>query len=171
VEALGPVDGLAGSCSEATRGQVERIEGTRLVMEPRRLPAQLNELARHLVAALARGTPVLVGSTATPVEVAAVQRDLGREEASRRIDEAFGQLARTAVGAGARRIIVAGGETAGAVVDALGLGSLRIGPTIAPGVPWTTARLADAGVVALALKSGNFGGPGFFAEAVAVLDG
>jgi uncharacterized protein YgbK (DUF1537 family) len=112
-----------------------------------------------------------VGSTAAPVDVAAVQRDLGRDEASRRIDEAFGQLARTAVGAGARRIVVAGGETAGAVIDALGLRSLRIGRTIAPGVPWTTARLPDGSEVALALKSGNFGGPDFFAEAAAVLDG
>jgi uncharacterized protein YgbK (DUF1537 family) len=63
---------------------------------------------------------------------------------------------------------VAGGETSGAVVQALDVAALRIGAAICPGVPWTQAlRAAGEPPLQLALKSGNFGGPDFFAEALA----
>ena len=81
-------------------------------------------------------------------------------------------MARVAVGLvarGVRRLIVAGGETAGAVVQALGVTALRIGPQIDPGVPWTVA-LGTGAPIALALKSGNFGAPDFFPKALALLD-
>ena len=80
----------------------------------------------------------------------------------------FGSLAVTAAAAGFGRLVVAGGETSGAVVNALGLRALDIGPEIAPGVPALSA-LGRHGSLALTLKSGNFGGPDFFAQAVAAL--
>jgi uncharacterized protein YgbK (DUF1537 family) len=93
---------------------------------------------------------------------------LGPTEAAARLEEALGRLARRAVDGGARRVVVAGGETAGAVTAALGLTRLEIGATIATGVPWTTAeRPGGRSPLALALKSGNFGGPEFFAQALA----
>ena len=115
---------------------------------------------------------MLISSTAEPDQVAAVQADLGVGEAATRVEAALGHLARVAVSVGARRVIVAGGETAGAVTGALGLRRLIVGPTIATGVPWTTAEQPGrGGPLALALKSGNFGGPDFFTEALALLDG
>ena len=66
-----------------------------------------------------------------------------------------------------RRLVVAGGETAGAVVGRLGIGGLRIGPEIDPGVPWTTSLGAPP--LALALKSGNFGAPDFFLKSFEAL--
>jgi uncharacterized protein YgbK (DUF1537 family) len=71
------------------------------------------------------------------------------------------------VDAGAGQLIVAGGETAGAVVHALGVDALRIGPQIDPGVPWTAA--VGSRQLLLALKSGNFGAPDFFNKAFAQL--
>jgi uncharacterized protein YgbK (DUF1537 family) len=73
-----------------------------------------------------------------------------------------------------RRLVVAGGETSGAVVGALDVCALAIGPQIDPGVPWTVT-IAGGGSsvpsIALALKSGNFGGEDFFGRALAMLDG
>ena len=152
VRVRGPSVVLAGSCSEATRGQVARFGGRRVVVDPRALvrDEHLDALRAALAEEVRAGRPVLLTSVTTPEEVAAVQRDLGRDATARRIEAAFAALARAAVEAGARRLIVAGGETAGAVVDALGLRRLRIGPTIAPGVPWTAGRPGD----------GRVGGPG-----------
>jgi uncharacterized protein YgbK (DUF1537 family) len=101
--------------------------------------------------------------------VAAVQQALGRERAGALVEELMGRVARGLVERGVRRLVVAGGETAGAVVQALHVAALRIGPQIDPGVPWT-ASLGDP-MLALALKSGNFGAPDFFLRAFAVLDG
>jgi uncharacterized protein YgbK (DUF1537 family) len=77
------------------------------------------------------------------------------------------QIAVRLVDAGVRRLVVAGGETSGAVVNALGITGLRIGPQIDPGVPWTASL--NRPVLALALKSGNFGTPDFFTKAFARL--
>ena len=71
--------------------------------------------------------------------------------------------------AGVSRFVVAGGETSGAVTQALGVSRLDVGPEIAPGVPWCFARSAGV-AVALALKSGNFGDAGFFGTALQRLD-
>jgi uncharacterized protein YgbK (DUF1537 family) len=99
--------------------------------------------------------------------VAAVQAQFGRERAGAMIEEAMASIAKALVAAEVHRLVVAGGETSGAVVKALGIEALEIGPQIEPGVPATistgTPRLA------LVLKSGNFGGPGFFHKAVAAL--
>ena len=100
-------------------------------------------------------------------EVAAVQAQYGREKAGAMIEAAMAALARKLTENGVGRIVVAGGETSGAVVSALGIEALEIGPQIAPGVPATLSFGRPR--LALALKSGNFGGPEFFLEALAAL--
>jgi len=122
-------------------------------------------LAASAVGRLDEG-PVLVYSTASPDEVAEVQRRLGVEQASLAVESLLGELARAFVANGVRRVVVAGGETSAAVVNALGVRALAVGSEIAPGVPWMTS-LGDP-PLALALKSGNFGGPDFFLEALEV---
>jgi uncharacterized protein YgbK (DUF1537 family) len=96
-----------------------------------------------------------------------VQQQLGREHAGALVEGIMGEIAAGLAARGVRRLVVAGGETAGAVVQALGVKALRIGPQIDPGVPWT-ASLGDP-PQALALKSGNFGGPDFFLKAFRTL--
>jgi uncharacterized protein YgbK (DUF1537 family) len=83
------------------------------------------------------------------------------------VEQALGRVARELVAQGARRLVVAGGETSGAIVTALGVEGLRIGAEIDPGVPWT-ASLGDE-PVALALKSGNFGSDDLFLKAFRIL--
>jgi uncharacterized protein YgbK (DUF1537 family) len=94
-----------------------------------------------------------------------VQEVLGRERAGTAIEAAMAQIARALVERGVRRLVVAGGETSGAVVAALGVRALKIGPPIDPGVPWTVSLGEPQ--LALALKSGNFGAPDFFLKAFA----
>ena len=108
---------------------------------------------------------MLIASSAPPEEVAKVQERLGRERAGAAIEAAMAAIAQGLVAQGVRRLVVAGGETAGAVVGALGIKGLRIGPPIDPGVPWTTSLGEPP--LALALKSGNFGAPDFFIKAFA----
>jgi uncharacterized protein YgbK (DUF1537 family) len=93
-----------------------------------------------------------------------VQTMLGRERAGALVEGVMARVARELVAGGVRKLVVAGGETSGAVVSALDIRALRIGPQIDPGVPWT-ASIGDP-ELALALKSGNFGGPEFFHEAL-----
>jgi uncharacterized protein YgbK (DUF1537 family) len=112
--------------------------------------------------------PILFAATAPPDQVAAVQQKLGREQAGALVEEIMAAIARGLVARGVRRLVVAGGETAGAVVQALGVTGLRIGRQIDPGVPWTVS-LGDP-ALALALKSGNFGRPDFFLRAFDALD-
>lgn len=166
---------LSGSCSRATLGQVahflRRHPGFALD------PLALAEGDDHLAAALsfarghlADGGPVLVYTSADPERVKAVQAALGVERAGRLVEEALGQLAKTLVDEGVGRLVVAGGESAGAVVSALGVRQLRIGSQIDPGVPWTQAPLPSrTAALSLALKSGNFGGEDFFTRAFEVL--
>ncbi|RPI31613.1 MAG: hypothetical protein EHM67_17600, partial [Hyphomicrobiaceae bacterium] len=97
-----------------------------------------------------------------------VQQQLGAAHAGQLVEQAFARIAKGLVEAGVRKLIVAGGETAGAVVSALGVRSLRIGPQIDPGVPWTESL--DGEPIALALKSGNFGSADFFEKALAQLE-
>jgi uncharacterized protein YgbK (DUF1537 family) len=112
--------------------------------------------------------PILFAATAPPEEVAAIQQKLGRERAGALVEGIIAEIARGLVGRGVRRLVIAGGETAGAVVQALGVTGLRIGRQIDPGVPWTVG-LGDP-PLALALKSGNFGAPDFFLRAFAALE-
>ncbi|CAG0998761.1 partial 3-oxo-tetronate kinase, partial [Gammaproteobacteria bacterium] len=102
-------------------------------------------------------------ATADPTEVAAAQSTLGIERAATLVEDAFRAVARALVAGGVRAFVVAGGETSGAVVDALDARALAIGPEIDPGVPWT--RTVGGKPLWLALKSGNFGGDDFFAHA------
>jgi uncharacterized protein YgbK (DUF1537 family) len=111
--------------------------------------------------------PLLISATAPPERVAAIQEVLGRERAGALIEGIFATVARGLVAQGVRRLVVAGGETAGAVVQALGITGLRIGRQIDPGVPWTMSLGEPR--LALALKSGNFGAPDFFTRAFSVL--
>jgi 3-dehydrotetronate 4-kinase len=108
--------------------------------------------------------PVLIYASATPVEVEQIQARLGRERAGALVEEALAEIAAGLVAAGVRRLVVAGGETSGAVVQALGVKGLLIGPMIDPGVP-ATVSIGRMPPLALALKSGNFGGPDFFLRA------
>jgi len=163
----GPVLALSGSCSMATRAQVARhaarypVRDLRAedVIENRVAPADVLDWALK-----ADGVP-LVYSSADPAQVKAVQDRFGRERAAAAIEHFFAELARRAVDAGVTRIITAGGETSGAVVEALDLEELIIGPEIDPGVP---ALRAGPDLV-VALKSGNFGAEDFFEKAAGVL--
>ncbi|MCG8694385.1 MAG: four-carbon acid sugar kinase family protein [Minwuiales bacterium] len=174
-DALDPVDGLeaviAGSCSAATIGQVAEMGGTHPMfrVDPAALAAGEDVAGAALdwaAAKLPKG-PVLIYSTDQPDAVAAVQGKLGRDEAGALVEDAMAKIARGLADAGVRKLVVAGGETSGAVVQALGVTALRIGPEIDPGVPWTQS-LGDP-PIALALKSGNFGAPDFFVKALRML--
>ena len=170
--ALPPASGasaiVSGSCSQATLGQVRAFEqagGEAYALDPFSLDA-----ARALEWAASRlgSRPVLVYSSAPPEKVRDVQSRLGTATAGARIEEALAAIARGLVERGVRRLVVAGGETSGAVVQALGIEQLRIGPQIDPGVPWCAAQASVAkGTVHVALKSGNFGTPDFFTKAFA----
>jgi uncharacterized protein YgbK (DUF1537 family) len=125
---------------------------------------------------LPRG-PVLVYTTADLTALQAVQQQLGVEAAGALVERTLAAIACGLVRQGVRQLIVAGGETSGACVQALGITQLRIGPQIDPGVPWCYAPDADAGAhgsmpdrrVHIALKSGNFGGDAFFTQAFEAL--
>ena len=174
---LPPVEGksavLAGSCSAATRAQVAAFARTHLAiaLDPLSGDPSKTMAAKAIAAAereLASGRPFLIYSTAEPARIAQVQAKLGRERAARDVEATFGELAVELVKRGVRRLVVAGGETSGAVVQALGIEALAIGPQIDPGVPWT-ASLGNPSI-ALALKSGNFGAEDFFERALRMLD-
>ena len=112
--------------------------------------------------------PVLIYTTAVPEAVSEVQARLGVEAAGALVERTLARIARGLVEMGVRRLVVAGGETAGAAMRELGVERLRIGPQIDPGIPWCSAfSPAAGGVLHLALKSGNFGGPDFFTRAFA----
>ena len=167
----GPGAVLSGSCSPATQGQVAEWARSRPAfrIDALGLAAGLPAVDQALAWARERiaGEPVLIYATARPEEVRAVQARLGVEAAGKLVEDALSRVAEGLVAMGVRKLVVAGGETSGAVVQALKVRSLRIGPQIDPGVPWT---LADgAAPIALALKSGNFGTPDFFAKALALL--
>jgi uncharacterized protein YgbK (DUF1537 family) len=167
-----PVGGLAaclaGSCSRATLEQIERARPAMpvLTLDPAKLLAGSAETDAALAWAgerLDRG-PVLIASSAGPEAVAAVQARHGREAAGHAIEQAMAALAAGLVARGVRRLVVAGGETSGAVVDRLGIAAFSLGPEIAPGVP--VLRTVGGVAMTLALKSGNFGGPDFFQHAL-----
>lgn len=162
---------VAGSCSVATQAQVAAMKDRHPAfnVDPRALARGEDVVAAALDWAkpkLATG-PVLVYATSTPEDVRTVQAELGVEAAGALVENALAAIAQGLVAAGVGQLIVAGGETSGAVVKALGVAGLRIGPEIDPGVPWTVALSSDpaARPLALALKSGNFGSADFFLKA------
>jgi uncharacterized protein YgbK (DUF1537 family) len=168
----GPEAILAGSCSRATLAQIARHErdghpGWNIdvagVMTAEVTAVQLASFLRERA-----GSAPLVYSSAPPEVVQDLQTRFGREAVALRLDALFAETALLLVASGTRRLVVAGGETSGAVVSALGLEALAIGPEIDPGVPVLTT---PDGTLALALKSGNFGAEDVFAKALRRMEG
>lgn len=162
---------LSGSCSAMTRAQVARYLGQApgFRLDPLTLAADGAGAALDWLAAQPLDAMPILYATAEPDAVAAAQSTLGVARAGAVVEEALAALAVVARNRGARRFVVAGGETSGAVTKALGVNRLHIGPEIAPGVPWTFCE-SDGAQIALTLKSGNFGRETFFAEAIDVLE-
>jgi uncharacterized protein YgbK (DUF1537 family) len=167
---------ISGSCSSATNRQVRHfIEagGAAYAIDPVAVAAGGNAIPQAVdwcASRLAHG-PVLVYSTAEPATVKRVQERFGVEAAGAMIERTLAAIARGLVERGVRQLVVAGGETSGACVQALGVTQMQIGPQIDPGVPWCHARASVGDPVALhlALKSGNFGTDDFFTKAFAAL--
>ncbi len=159
---------LSGSCSQMTRAQVARHAAANPALRIDVDAVIAGETTAAAVAEwlLAQDGAPLAYSSADPAEVKAAQARHGREAAAAAVEGLFAEVARLLVAGGVTRLITAGGETSGAVVEGLGLDVLEIGPEIAPGVP-----ALKAGALALALKSGNFGDVDFFAKAARVLAG
>ena len=165
---------LAGSCSAATLRQVAVAAGSTPCrqLDVRALLDGSNEVAAALEWAgghLAAG-PVLIASSAPADALAKLQGEHGAAQASHAVEQAFAGIAAGLVAAGVRRLVVAGGETSGAVVDRLGLQAFRIGAAIAPGVPVLLVVGDRHAGMTLALKSGNFGADSFFADALHAMD-
>jgi 3-dehydrotetronate 4-kinase len=169
----GPAACLAGSCSQATLGQIANAETIMPVrhLDPERVVEGKDETRAALAWARERigSGPVLIASSATPDRVAALQARHGRDAAGHAIEQAMADIAEGLVQAGVRRLVVAGGETSGAVVDRLGIPGFLVGAEIAAGVPVLRAVGAQGGEMLLALKSGNFGGPEFFSDALKLM--
>jgi uncharacterized protein YgbK (DUF1537 family) len=158
---------LAGSCSRATLGQIglAREHVPVLELDPLATPdaaALAGQALAWVEGRLEADRPVVIAASAPPEKVAALQARLGREAAGALVEEAVATIAEGLLARGVGRLVVAGGETSGAVVQRLGLTALRIGPEIDPGVPWTYAEPRG---IHLALKSGNFGARDFFLRA------
>jgi 3-dehydrotetronate 4-kinase len=166
---------LSGSCSAATLEQIDvaqeqgipvlRLDPMRAVESPQAAMSMMLEW----VGEQAQDCPFLVAASAAPDAVAAVQAKFGREEAGRALENLLADLSVHLVAQGVRRLVVAGGETSGAVTDALRIEALVIGREIAPGVPTTVALGNPAGSIGLVLKSGNFGARDFFSRALEIM--
>ena len=180
--ALPPAQGrqaiVSGSCSAATNAQVLHfIQSGRpaLAIDPLRIAAGVDVGAEALAWAEPHLTtgPVLIYSTAEPQAVKSIQGHLGVEQAGTMVERTIAAIARGLVARGVQQLVVAGGETSGACVQALGIERMRIGAQIDPGVPWchapVDAELQAAGGVHITLKSGNFGTTDFFTKAFATL--
>lgn len=158
---------LSGSCSDMTIRQVERYVGCgpMFQLDPLNLENNgLKDCLDWLHSQSIKVTP-LIYATSTPEEVRHIQNKLGVSEAGNLIEHAMATIAKSAQLKGIRRFVVAGGETSGAVTQALGIRSVEIGPEICPGIPWVFAEPQD-NPIALALKSGNFGAETFFTDAL-----
>ncbi|MBN8914294.1 MAG: four-carbon acid sugar kinase family protein [Rhizobiales bacterium] len=165
---------VAGSCSKATLEQIAIAEGQmpvlrlsaeRLVTHPEAEVAAALDWAK---ARLASG-PVLIAASGAPEQVAEVQARFGRHAAGVAIELGTAAISEGLVAAGVRRLVLAGGETSGASVDRLKIPAFLVGPEIAPGVPLLRTEGQSGEAMVLALKSGNFGGPDFFAKALGMM--
>lgn len=168
----GPAVVLSGSCSQATLSQVAAFASQHPAF--RVDPTGGNHVDRTIADAIRfareaqeRGEVPLIYASAPPDAVRAAQQAHGREGAGQWVERVLAACASGLRDAGTRRFVIAGGETSGAVVGALGIDQLRIGPQIAPGVPWTESIGPEP--MAIALKSGNFGGENFFEDALHML--
>jgi uncharacterized protein YgbK (DUF1537 family) len=167
---------VAGSCSLATNRQVKTFiasGGAAFAIDPQAVADRADVIGQALrwAAMKLESGAVLIYSTADAAAVADTQRRLGAQQAGSMVEETLARIARGLVEQGVRQMIVAGGETAGACVQALNVTQLRIGPQIDPGVPWCCAETdaAPGASLHLALKSGNFGTDDFFIKAFAKL--
>jgi uncharacterized protein YgbK (DUF1537 family) len=167
----GPGAVISGSCSRASQAQLAE----HLSRHPGLAVAPEAVLASELTVAAARDFVVthrddapIVYSTAAPEAVADAQQRFGRERVATAIERFFGELATELVAAGITRLAIGGGETSGAVVAALGLDRLTIGPEIDPGVPALAGTVAGK-PIRVALKSGNFGAVDFYDKALRVM--
>ena len=161
----GPAAVLAGSCSAATLGQIAAFQGQHLALDTDAICRGEPVVDRALAWARERlgDAPILLSASQPPDAVKALQATYGVDGSSHAIEGTMASLARGLVAAGVKRLVVAGGETSGAVVGALDVKALRIGPEIDPGVPWTASEGGTP--LLLALKSGNFGARDFFTKA------
>ena len=157
----GPGVILSGSCSRATRGQVADYKGPRREISAADVMSGKINIADLGDWTLSQSIPPLIYSSADPAVVAQAQTDYGRDTIAGKIETLFADLAASLAAKGVKRMVVAGGETSGAVVTGLNAQTLHIGPKLAPGVP--ALRHKD---MALALKSGNFGAMDFFTTAL-----
>ncbi|MGJ8605776.1 MAG: 3-oxo-tetronate kinase [Marivita sp.] len=163
---------LSGSCSAMTNAQVARYIATgapSFRLDPLDVSKTGSNPALNWLLNQDLSTAPLIYATAEPASVKAAQAALGTDAAGKLIEDTLAKCAIAARDQGARRIIVAGGETSGAVTKALGVTQLDISTEIAPGVPWTFCT-SDGHTIALTLKSGNFGAETFFTDAQAKLD-
>lgn len=169
----GPVACLAGSCSQATLAQIAQAEKSMPVLrlDPERIVGGGSEAERALEWARANidKGPVLIASSSTPDQVSALQAKHGRDAAGRAIEQTMAAISEGLVAAGVRRLVIAGGETSGSVVDRLGIPAFLVGPEIAAGVPVLRCVGWGRGEAVMALKSGNFGGPDFFNDAIRLM--
>ncbi len=168
---------VSGSCSQATLGQVQHAQDHGVpawALDPTALmddAGQQQAIEQALqFAARHPAKPVLVYSSAAPDAVRAIQQRFGVEQAGHRVEQTLAAIARGLVQQGVRQLVVAGGETSGACVQALEIEQLQIGPQIDPGVPWCHARAAlSPEGLHITLKSGNFGGVDFFTRSFTLL--
>jgi 3-dehydrotetronate 4-kinase len=163
-----PIAMLSGSCSAATLAQIEQVAGVLPTREidPMKIaenPGELPRLIEWATDQVATGS-VLLYSSGGPGKVQAVQQRLGHAPAAALVEQTFGSLAVALAGRGVRTFVVAGGETSGAVLEALNIRMLTFGDELDPGVPWTSSLEPDGFV--FALKSGNFGSRNFFVKAL-----
>ena len=170
---------VSGSCSVATQAQVAHFVkqgGQAYQLDPLAWPSNTaaEEIAEHVLAwsqALLAHGPVLVYSTADAEQVKSVQQARGTQQAGEHTEQVLAMVALGLVKLGVGQLVVAGGETSGACVQALGVTMMSIGAQIDPGVPWCHApcALSSTGSVHLTLKSGNFGSEDFFSKAFSAL--
>lgn len=169
----GPAVVLSGSCSQATLQQVANYQANHPSYQVDPLRVARNEPVVEEAVALAlgaqrNGNAALIYASADPQTVRNIQDELGREQAGALVEQTLAQCARQLVDQGTTQLVVAGGETSGAVVSALKVAALRIGPQIDPGVPWT--ETVGGTPLAITLKSGNFGATDFFEKSLAMLN-
>jgi uncharacterized protein YgbK (DUF1537 family) len=176
-EAARPVGGyaaiLAGSCSAATLEQIAVAERSMPVLRlsQERLVEGRGEVEWALAWALERiaSGPVLIAASDAPEAVTQIQAKYGRDASGHAIEQGMAAIAAGLVAAGARRLVVAGGETSGATVNKLRIPAFLVGPEIAPGVPLLRSVGQAGPNLLMALKSGNFGGPDFFEKALGLM--
>lgn len=181
INALAPINGykaiISGSCSLATQAQVAHFNKTHesLYIDPLLIEDSENGINKTIANAVnwalpkLSQKPILIYCSANSNEVLKAQEKFGVEKSSQLIEKILSEISKSLVIAGVDGLIVAGGETSGAMVKSLGISGLLIGKEIDPGVPWTNAIFSKSSSnhksLALALKSGNFGKEDFFVKA------